>query len=248
MTAVAVEGGGMRGVRRDLRFLKIYAGATTLALVFVAAAAFRQAAPSRQRFDEIDVQRINVVEADGRVRLVIANSARQAVTVIDGKQILPRRQRDAGLIFFNDEGDENGGMTWSGRSEHGTARANAGLSFDQYKQDETVTLRYAQQGTDRTAGLTVADRPEASLAVAERLNDATTDEARAKVRQELVDSGAVGSRPRMFAGKHADGTASLALSDGSGKSRLVLSVEKSGAAKIEFLDAKGKVTRAIRPN
>jgi hypothetical protein len=51
------------------------------------------------------------------VRLVIANSARQAVTVVDGKSILPNRTRDAGLIFFNDEGDENGGMTWSGRRE-----------------------------------------------------------------------------------------------------------------------------------
>ncbi len=237
----------MRTLRRDLRFLKIYAGLSTLALVFIAAAAFRQAAPAKQKFDEIDVERINVVEKDGRVRLVIANSARQAVTVIDGKQILPSRKRDAGLIFFNDDGDENGGMTWAGRTENGIARANAGLSFDQYKQDETVTLRYAQDGADRSAGLTVADRPDASLGVAVRLNDATTDEARAKVRQELVDSGALGSRPRMFAGKNAAGTATLALSDGTGKPRLVLSVDRAGAAKVEFLDGSGKVTRSIQP-
>ena len=237
----------MQTVRRDLRLLQLYAGLTTLALLFVAAAAFRQTAPSRQTFGEIDVERINVVEKDGRVRLVIANSGRQAVTVIDGRQILPNRPRDAGFIFFNDEGDEDGGLTWSGRTEGGIPHANAGLSFDQYKQDETVTLRYSQTGTDRSAGLTVADRPDASIGAAVRLNDAASDEARAKVRQELVDSGVLVSRPRMFAGKDTSGTAAVALSDGNGKRRLLLSVDRAGAAKIEFLDANGKVTRSIRP-
>jgi hypothetical protein len=238
-------------LRRDIRLLKAYAGGSTLALVFLAGAAFRQTpatAPStRQKFDEIDVERINVVEKDGRVRLVIANSQRQAVTVVDGKSILPNRKRDAGLIFFNDEGDENGGMTWSGRTENGTARASAGLSFDQYKQDETVTLRYSQSGTDRTAGLTVADRPDASIAAAARLNDAATDEERAKIRQALVDSGLVGGKPRLFAGKDQSGTAKLVLSDANAKPRLLLSVDRAGAAKIEFLDDGGKVLRSITP-
>jgi hypothetical protein len=221
--------------------------ALTLALVFLAGAAFRQATASRQKFDEIDVERINVVEKDGRVRLVIANSERQAVTVVDGKQILPNRKRDAGLIFFNDEGDENGGMTWSGGAPNGTPRASAGLSFDQYKQDETVTLRYSQNGATRSAGLTVADRPEASIALAAKLNEATTDEARAKIRQELVDAGVVGNKPRAFVGKDQTGTAKLALSDADGRPRLVLSVDRAGAARVEFLGADGKVTRTIVP-
>jgi hypothetical protein len=237
----------MEQLRRDLRFLKAYAAVSTLALAGLAGAAFRQSSIPRQKFDEIDVERINVVEKDGRVRLVIANSARQAATLVDGKVILPNRKRDAGLIFFNDEGDEDGGMTWSGRTENGSPRANAGLSFDQYKQDETVTLRYSQSGKDREAGLTIADRPETSIAAAAALNDAKTDEERARIRQKLVDAGAVGSRKRVFAGKDSGGTAKVALSDGTGTPRLVLSVEKDGAAKIEFLDKAGKVTRTINP-
>jgi hypothetical protein len=216
--------------------------------VVLAGAAFRQAQAPRQAFEQIDAQRINIVEPDGRVRLVLANSARQAVTVIDGRAILPNRQRDAGLIFFNDEGDEDGGMTWSGRTVNGVARANGGLSFDQYKQDETVTLRYSQTGTDRSAGLTIADRPDASLGVAVKLNDARTDEERAKVREELVRSGAIGSRARAFIGKDAAGVSRVALSDGDGKPRLVLTVDRAGAAKIEFLGADGKVARTIQPD
>ena len=216
--------------------LKIYALATSLALAFVAGAALAQS-PQRARFDEIDVQRINVIEKDGRVRLVIANADRQAVTVIGGREILPNRKREAGLIFFNDEGDENGGLTYGGRTENGVARASAGLSFDQYLQDETVTLRYSQTGTERRAGLMIADRPEASIAAAAALNDATTDEDRAAVRKRLIDAGVLESRQRAFIGKDVQGDARLVLSDADGKPRLRLSVTRGGAAKIEFLDA-----------
>jgi hypothetical protein len=236
-----------RQIRRDVRLLKAYAAASTLALVFIAAAAFRQAAPAKRKFDEIDVERINVVEKDGRVRLVIANSDRQAVTIVDGKQILPNRKRDAGFIFFNDAGDENGGLTYGGRVENGTPRASAGLSFDQFKQDETVTLSYSQDGTNRDAGLTVADRPEVSIAGAARLNDAKTDEERAAIRTRLVSEGVVGARQRMFAGKDNTGTAKLVLSDGNARPRLILSVDRGGASKIEFLDAAGKVARQLQP-
>ena len=138
-------------------------------------------------------------------------------------------------------------MTWSGRTDNGAARASAGLSFDQYKQDETVTLRYTQNGTDRQAGLTVADRPEASIAAAARMNDAKTDDERAKIRQELVDAGLVGGKPRMFVGKDQSGTSKLVLSDANAKPRLTLSVDRAGAAKIEFLDDTGKVVRSITP-
>ncbi len=231
-------------LRRDIRLLKIYAAGSTLGLVFLAGAAYRQTlSPGQQKFDEIDVERINVIEKDGRIRLVIANSQRQAVAVVDGKALLPNRKRDAGLIFFNDEGDENGG-TWSGRTNPPRQRWTV---FDQYKQDETVTLRYSQNGTDRTAGLTVAGRLDASIAAALRLNEANSDEQRAKIRQELVDAGLVGARLRMFVGKGQSGTAKLVLSDADARPRLALSVDRSGAAKIEFLDDAGKAVRSITP-
>ena len=62
-----------------------------------------------------------------------------------------------------------------------------------------------------------------------------------------VDAGVVGNRTRVFAGKDQSGTAKLALSDGDGKPRLVLSVDRGGAAKIELLDATGRVVQSIVP-
>jgi hypothetical protein len=67
-----------------------------LALVFVAAiggSAYTALAQSTQkpRFAEIDVARINVIEADGTVKLVIANRERAPDQVMDG-QSRPRTE------------------------------------------------------------------------------------------------------------------------------------------------------------
>jgi hypothetical protein len=57
---------------------------TTLLAVFVLAGF---AAPKVQRFDEIDVHRINVREADGTLRMVISNQARLPGVTEQGKSI-----------------------------------------------------------------------------------------------------------------------------------------------------------------
>ena len=50
---------------------------------------------------------------------------------------------------------------------------------------------------------------------------------------------------RMFVGRDRTKSALMALSDPQGKVRLRLAVDSLGAARIEFLDAAGKVTRSL---
>src|SRR5436190_6700325 len=99
-------------VRRELTLLRLYAVVNTLVVVVVATAAFRQASP--QKFDEITVQRLNVVDADGTLRMVISNRDRMHPGQMDGK-IIDRPRPVAGMLFFNDEGDEVGGLTFTGK-------------------------------------------------------------------------------------------------------------------------------------
>ena len=49
----------------------------------------------------------------------------------------------------------------------------------------------------------------------------------------------------MFVGRDRSKSALVSLSDPQGKVRLRLAVDSLGAARIEFLDADGRVTRAI---
>ena len=77
------------------------------------------------------------------------------------------------MLFFNDEGDEVGGLTYTGREANGTRRADAGLMFGQLKQDQTIGISYSEGNGRRTAGLTVWDRSDTRLGdLIEKLNAA----------------------------------------------------------------------------
>lgn len=57
-------------LEKEVRFLKAYAVAATACFALLFLTAF-QAAPQKQRFTEVDVERINVVQPDGKLALVI---------------------------------------------------------------------------------------------------------------------------------------------------------------------------------
>ena len=179
---------------------------------------------------------------------MIANGTRQADAVIDGRVIVPGSTRAPGMIFFNELGDEVGGLIFSGRVRDGQPRATGSLTFDQWKQDQTVALQYLDENGRRRAGLSVIDRPQTSLRAVvernERLKAAASDQERAAIQQEIARDR---NAPRMFVGKDVDGTATLALSDAQGRQRLQLAVAPDGTATTAFLDAAGQVVREIRP-
>jgi len=234
-------------LRRELRILRAYAVLNTLVVIVIATAAFRQSSTAAQKLDYVTVHRIDVVDNDGTLRMVISNKDRMHPGVMDGKMI-DRPRPVAGMLFFNDEGDEVGGLTYTGREQSGTRRADAGLMFDQLKQDQTIGFSYTEGNGRRTAGFQVWDRPESHLSeliekinTANRIKDKTARDAElAKIRA----SAEPGPR-RVFVGKNADKSAVVSLADANGKPRLTLTVDPAGNPRIEFLDESGKVTDRI---
>ena len=105
-------------IEREVRFLKIYAAiATLVCAVFFFSAFVLQT--KKQKFEEIDVERINLVEKDGKLRMVISNEERQHPGIVNGK-IIPRKgQRPPGMIFFNHLGDEMGGLIFGDNGGNG---------------------------------------------------------------------------------------------------------------------------------
>jgi len=209
------------------------------------------ATPTSARFTELDVERINIVEPNGNYRLVLANSARFPGLFMEGKEYKHHSRKAGGMLFFNDEGDESGGMTFSSSRDGDNVSAGAGLMFDQYKQDQTVGVVYNEQNGRRQAGVRVWDRPDASIKplmeMSDRAANATTDEEREQVRAEMLAhaqaNGGVGAE-RFFAGKALD-DAIVRLADKQGRARLLLRVDGEGQPRVEFLDTEGKVIKAI---
>jgi hypothetical protein len=242
-------------LRRQLRLLQAYAAISFCALVFLSLTAFSQA-PAPQKIDELTVQRLNVVDANGTLRFVLSNKDRMHPGVMDGVTI-NRPRPVAGMLFFNDEGDEVGGLTFTGtddpspealaKGDNGR-RANAGLMFDQLKQDQTVGISYSENNGQRSAGLQVWDRSEQPLSDLIRgLNAANALPAGAE-RDAAVQAVRAKAPPgprRVFVGKNSDKSAQVSLADGAGKPRLLLKVDPDGAASIEFLDAGGKTVQRI---
>ena len=238
-----------RSIRRHLYVLHAYVVMSLLVFMVLALSAFRQA-PAPQKFTELTAERINIVDADGTLRLVISNKDRMHPGVIGGK-VIQRSRPVAGLLFFNDNGDEAGGLTVTGREVSGRKVASAGMMFDQLDQDQTIGFEYSESNGRRTAGFKVWDRPDSPLSViVDQLNaaNAIKDPAEREAAIARVRSAAPKAAQRVFVGKTGERVASVMLADDQGRSRLALAVTPDGTASIEFLDEQGKVVQKITPS
>jgi hypothetical protein len=219
----------------------------TLACV-LALAAFTQAT-RRPHFQEIDVERINIVEPDGKLRLTLSDAARSPGWVFHGKPY-PGRPKGAGLVFFNDEGEEDGGIGFGGSKVQGKVSAYGGIAFDRYEQDEAVTLSYDEGEGRRHQGLLVTDRADVPITTMLAKRDSIRSMPAGAVRDSAMrafmdNNGQPLAARRLFAGRDESRSSVVRLSDPLGRPRLVLSVDSTGAATIQFLDAAGHVTRTL---
>jgi len=117
--------------------------------------------PQPQTFDEIRVHRIDVVEPDGTLRMVISNKDRLPPVIIKGIEHpeIGEQRPQAGMIFYNDEGSENGGLIFGGRKNDKGEVVDSGgsLSFDKCGAGQIVQLAGVDDKNDRFAGLGVND-------------------------------------------------------------------------------------------
>lgn len=116
----------------QIRVLKI--SVTILAVLLISLFLFSFSENERNKFSTLDVERINIVEKDGKLKMVIANKELLPPAINNGRVLnIVKGGRGPGLLFYNESGDECGGYVF------GDWGAN--FSMDQYKQDQIV---YAQ--------------------------------------------------------------------------------------------------------
>jgi len=228
------------------KFLAMYSGVLTAVFAITLIVGFGPAsARPKQKFGEIDVQHINVVEPDGTLRLVISNRTSAPGIIIKGKEHSHPSRSTAGLIFFNDEGTENGGLIFGGaQSKDGKKTSYGHLSFDRYEQDQVLSIDAEEDGGDRNVGLRILDRPDYSIEELVALLDKTKSESaetrEAKIGAFVKERGA--GQQRLSLARGSDGSVQLAMKDMQGRERLVLGVSADGAPRVRLLDENGKVT------
>ncbi|MBV4360080.1 hypothetical protein [Pinibacter aurantiacus] len=234
-------------ILREIRFLKMYAIiSTTLFLAFIFMSFYRQ--NGKQKFEEIDVQRINVVENDGALKMVISNDAMQHPGLINGKE-LAKRPRGAGMIFFNESGDECGGLVYDGTKKS----AGLALSIDQFRNDQIMQLQYSQGENRKNAsyGLKLWDRYDeyplaAQLKMVDSLKQLKDEKIYEKEISKLVADGTFGHE-RLFVGKTKEQEVGLFIRDEKGRPRIKIFIDKNQNGIMQFLDSLGNAVPVHQP-
>jgi hypothetical protein len=220
-----------------------------MSTVLAGAAVTRAASgPTTVAMDTVDVHRINLRETNGTLRMVIADSDHMPGLYLKGKEWRHPSRHGAGILFFNDEGTENGGFGFEGaRGKDGKVSSGGNLSFDQYEQDQVVVLSQSEYDGHRGAGLQINDRPSEPLDIPLLTGLEAMPDGPAKTAEiKRLQAAGVGGHKRLYIGK-AEGDSLLMLDDAQGHPRLSIKVAADGAASIQFLDEAGKPVRSLTP-
>lgn len=234
-----MENKSVEELASEVKLLKRYGiGVTLLLVALIGICFFKERSPNK----ELTAERINIVEADGTLRMVISNRARQHSGRMDNKD-LPKRDRPAGLLFFNDYGDECGGLGYNGNKKE----AAMFMTMDQYKNDQIMMLSYDQENRpgkiSRSYGFTLNDRDELPLSgqisYFDSLKKLKDTNAYAQGLKRYKAEGHLAQR--MFLGKNKNGEVGLFLTDTKGRPRLRLFIGQNDKPVFQTLDEKGNI-------
>lgn len=231
------------------RFLAAYSVLLTLLFLLALLTGFARV-PASQSFDEITVHRINVVEPDGTIRLILTNTASSPGIYIKNKEYPhPHNRKGAGFLFFDEEGTEDGGLTYGiSKDQNGHVTGSDGhLSFDQYQQDQIFTIDAGRDGDKKFSLLRMDDRGDYpitdALEALNRVSKLPENQREAELKKFLATH--PGDHPRVVLGRARDGASVLQLKDTQGHDRIILRVAPDGSPKLQFLDADGKIVSEL---
>jgi hypothetical protein len=187
---------------RQIRVLQFCVLALFVSTVFLCINCFHSLLP-KQTFKVIEAERINIREKNGILKAALSNSA----GFNEGDRARRGGVTFSGLMFYNEEGEETGGLVYRGKAIPGGQDADVSLTFDQYRQDQNVYLHHEEykdaQSLRIDDGLTIIARPDWTGVKAEYAIYAEMEKLAPEQRQELqlksLQAGKISTR-RLFFG------------------------------------------------
>ncbi|WP_442846745.1 hypothetical protein [Leeuwenhoekiella sp. H156] len=237
-------------MKRELIFLRAFAVATVAGMILISTSGFQK--NENQKFREIDVERINIVEADGTVKMIITNVERfpNGMDKINERPTNEERKKRSGMLFYNEDGIECGGFIYDGHKNENGHSSGLSLTYDQYDGDQVMQLltQDYQKGDERfvSSSLAFNDRPgkESQIKTAAIMKELQElrkkdPEAMRQKQKEYENQGLIGGVPRIMLGKTRSQNNGLFLFDDKGMPRAMFYVDKENNAKLDFYDEQG---------
>ncbi|MEN5054565.1 MULTISPECIES: hypothetical protein [Sphingobacterium] len=187
-----------------------YAGIVTVAFLML----FYSFNTLHQKFDEITVKRINIVDDKGVNRMIISNQERMEPPILFGKKY-KRALNPAGIIFYNEKGDECGGLAISKNPETNTYA----LAFDYDNADAIgILTQQSNKNNHYKSGIVINDK-------------------------DL--SGKIGGNTNRINLMTDNGNSGLVINGPDEKPRIIISVDSLGNPLFKILNNEGKLIKEI---
>ena len=195
---------------------------------------------------EITTERLNIVGKDGNKFVVLSNPEKQALATVNGKPVNPQESERniAGLLFFNEDGDEIGGLVYGIDSTNSYQL----LTFDQQKNDQIMALRkdeYLEDGEwKKQYGLLLQERSEkqSNVIISELYNIRKIKDSilREKEYDKFYNNPENLAPQRLFIGRTYSENVGLFLMDENNNPRLQIYLDEKGEPHIESFDENGE--------
>lgn len=238
-------------LKRKLNFLFYYAIISSSVFLFFILSSFNEK-DKTLKLDEITIKKMNLVGEDGGLRMVISNETRQHPGRIKGVD-LPKRDRPAGIIFFNNQGDECGGIIANVSKEKQATNSGMSFTMDNYHDDQVVQIlndeTYENGKAEIQRGLFINEYPMGTDLISRIAKFEETEKIKdPKEKKEKMDAlrEKEGSKRRLFVGRKSNNDTGIFLYDSKGQPKMKIYVDKDGSPKIEVLDAEGKARNIVQ--
>ena len=204
----------------------------------------------KQRFKLIDAERINIRERSGTLKAALSNSA----GFNEGKRAEQGGARLSGLMFYNEEGEETGGLVYFGKAIPGGQDSDVTLTMDQYRQDQNVYLHHEEfkdaHGLRIEDGLSINARPDWTKTKEEYATYAEMEKLRPEQRDELqlksLQAGKISTRRLFFGvqrgikGSETYDDAGMFIKNKWGRNTIRLYVDNDNRPHFQIYDPLGK--------
>lgn len=233
-------------VEKKINFLMTYAIVSTLFISFLALSSFNEK-EKLAKFDEIVVKKITVVGEDNLPRMVLSNETRQNPGRMNGKE-WAKRERPSGIIFFNNQGDECGGLIYQAKEKDGKIISGMSFTMDNYKDDQVLQILNDEYYADGKAfierGISINQYPVGTNLddrnkKLEELNKIKNEKEREEKTRELMQKESAVNR--LFIGRTKGNSSGLFLAGPDGQPKMMIYVDDKGNPKIQTFNEKGEM-------
>lgn len=240
----------IKKIKRQVNLLTGYAIISSILLAFFTLSSFNES-DKKLKLDELTLKKLNLIGEDGSLRVVISNETRQHSGRMDGID-LPKRKRPAGIIFFNNQGDECGGIIANVSSEKGATNSGMSFTMDNFHDDQVIQIlndeTYENGAAKIQRGLTINEFPVGTNLIARSAKFEELEKIKdSKEKDEKMNAlwSKEGSKKRLFVGRNKNNDSGLFLYDTDGKPKMKIYVDKNGSPKIEVIDENGNTKNII---